>query len=114
MCDRQVDSDAAGPPHCPRMQQRDDAVTGVHEPLGLVPEFGPLFGERSQVAADSGVTPHRVASERREVRMPLDLRMALRDHGLHISPVASVVQPARRLHVCWRHLRAGGAWATHA
>ena len=114
MCNRLVDRDAAGPAHCVRMQQRDDAVTGVHESLGLVPELDPLFGEGSQIAADSGVTANRVACERREVRMPLDLRMALRDHGLHISPVASVVQPARCFHVLWRHLRAGGAWATHA
>src|SRR5215208_6622399 len=100
---RHVDLDPAGPADRAGMQECDDAVAGVEELIELVSEGRPLLGERSQVLPDAGVTANLLASERGQVRMPLDLRVTLRDHGLYVSAVASVVQPPSRFHVLLRH-----------
>ena len=49
------------------------------------------------------MTPNRLASERGQVRMPLDMRVTLRDHGLYVAAVASVVQAPSRVDVLPRH-----------
>src|SRR5215213_6806062 len=100
---RHVDLDAAGPAHRAGMEECDDAVARVEELLGLMSELCPLLGERSQVMPDAGVTPNRSASKRGQVRMPLDLRVTLPNHGLYVSAVASAVQPPSGFHVLLRH-----------
>src|SRR5829696_12435 len=103
MRNRHVHLDPAGPADRAGMEECDDAVAYVEEVLGLVSEGRPLLGERSQVLADAGVTPNWLASERGQVRMPLDLRVTFPDDGLYVSAVASVVQPPSRFHVLLRH-----------
>jgi hypothetical protein len=95
--------DAAAAAQRVGMQERDDRVTRVEEPLGVVPELLPILGKRHEVSANLGMTVNRNATERGEVRKQLDVRVTFRNDSLHIATISCVVEPPCRFDVLLRH-----------
>jgi hypothetical protein len=52
------------------------------------------------------VALYGLTAERRKVRKPLDIRVQLRQHSLHVSALARLVDPFRGRHILPRHLGA--------
>src|SRR5205823_4262103 len=100
MRDRYIDVHAASTTASVGVEKRDDLVPGVDELLRLVPEVLPVLLQGLHVLTHAVVTPYRNTAERREVRMPRDVRVTLRQDGVDVPAVARLVDPLRRGHVC--------------
>ena len=85
------------------VEKGDDLVARIEEPLGLMSKAPPVLSQRGQIGANLVVTPDGAATERRQVRPPGDVRIALRQHGLDVSAVTSLVDPLGGGHVLLRH-----------
>src|SRR5215211_4471937 len=85
------------------MEECDDLVAEVEELLGLVVKELPVLLQRSQVLAETCDAEYRFAAKGGEMRMPLDIGVALREHRFNVAAVSSVVHPLGDGNVVRRH-----------
>src|SRR5215211_856160 len=69
------------------MEECDDLVAEVEELLGLMVKGLPVLLQRSQVLAETCDAEYRFAAKGGEMRMPLDIGVALREHRFNVAAV---------------------------